>query len=62
MLAQISGVWITGIISQLTNFPPDLMIEKWIFDRFLELRAYQLVSLQRQWNEAIRSWTSALGR
>ena len=50
---QIMKMWFNGLISQLTNTPPDLMIEKWIYDTYKELRGYQLESIKRQWKDAI---------
>lgn len=52
-LASAVGFWYSGIILQLTNLPPDIMIEKWIHDRFPSLRPIQLKSLQRQHAEAV---------
>jgi hypothetical protein len=31
-LAQIINLWFNGTIRQVTNFPPDIMIEKWLYD------------------------------
>jgi len=52
-LAQILNLWFTGTIRQVTNFPPDIMIEKWLYDDYLELRPYQLESIKKQHSEAI---------
>ncbi|NWG04613.1 MAG: hypothetical protein HXY44_17310 [Syntrophaceae bacterium] len=52
-LAQIINLWFDGIVRQVTNFPPDIMIEKWLYDEYPELRPYQLRSLQKQHQEAI---------
>lgn len=52
-LAQIINLWFNGTVRQVTNFPPDIMIEKWLFDDYPELRPYQLRSLQKQHQEAI---------
>ena len=49
---QILNIWINGLISQLTNAPPDLMIEKWIYETYPELREYQSESIKKQWKEA----------
>jgi hypothetical protein len=51
--ARIINLWFSGIVRQLTNFPPDIMIEKWLYDEYTELRPYQLRSLQKQHQEAI---------
>lgn len=50
---QLSNIWISGLVSQLINGPPDLMIEKWLYDDYPELRNYQFVSIKRQWKDAI---------
>jgi hypothetical protein len=52
-LAQIINLWFNGTVRQVTNLPPDIMIEKWLFDDYPELRPYQLRSLQKQHQEAI---------
>jgi len=52
-LAQIINLWFNGTVRQVTNLPPDIMIEKWLFDDYPELRHYQLRSLQKQHQEAI---------
>ncbi len=52
-IEQLLNIWINGLVTQLTNFPPDLMIEKWLYDNYPELREYQFDSIKRQWNEAI---------
>ncbi len=51
-LVKIVNIWYSGMIKQLTNFPSDIMIEKWIYDKYAELRSYQAQSIQRQYNEA----------
>jgi len=52
-LAQIVNLWYTGTFRQVTNFPPDIMIEKWIYDEYAELRQYQLKSIKKQHQEAL---------
>jgi len=52
-LAQIINLWFNGTVRQVTNFPPDIMIEKWLYDEYPELRPFQLGSLQKQHQEAI---------
>ncbi|MFA6371143.1 MAG: hypothetical protein WCW68_00815 [Methanothrix sp.] len=51
-LVQVVGTWRNGLMTQLTNYPPDIMIEKWIYDGYPELRPYQLQSLERQNKQA----------
>jgi hypothetical protein len=52
-LAQIINLWVDGTIRQVTNFPPDIMIEKWLYDEFPELRRCQLESIKKQHQEAL---------
>jgi len=52
-LAQVVNLWYTGIFRQVTNFPPDIMIEKWLYDNYPELRQYQLKSIKKQHQEAL---------
>ncbi len=52
-LIQIISTWRDGLIRQLTNYPPDIMIEKWIYDGYPELRKYQLASLEGQLDQAL---------
>ena len=53
-LIQVVGMWTNGLVRQLTNYPPDIMIEKWIYDDYPELRPYQLRSLERQNQQALK--------
>ena len=53
-LVQVVGTWRNGLISQLTSYPPDIMIEKWIYDDYPDLRSYQLQSLERQNKQALK--------
>lgn len=52
-LTQIVNLWYNGIIRQVTNLPPDIMIEKWIHDEYPELRPYQSQSIKKQHKEAL---------
>jgi len=53
-LVQVLGTWRNGLIMQLTSYPPDIMIEKWIYDDYPDLRSYQLQSLERQNKQALK--------
>jgi hypothetical protein len=53
-LAKMVGLWTNGLVRQLTNYPPDIMIEKWIYDGYHELRPYQHQSLRKQNEQAIK--------
>jgi hypothetical protein len=52
-VAEIFSLWLNGIVRQVTNHPPDIMIEKWLFDEYPELRPYQLQSIKKQHQEAL---------
>ena len=54
-LVQVVSTWRNGLIMQLTSYPPDIMIEKWIYDGYPELRPYQLQSLEGQKDLALTS-------
>lgn len=52
-LAQIVNSWYEGIVRQVTNFPPDIMVEKWIYDEYPKLRPYQSRCVNKQHREAL---------
>jgi hypothetical protein len=52
-VAVIVNLWYTGIIRQVTNHPPDIRIEKWLFDDYPALRRYQKQSIEKQLSESI---------
>jgi hypothetical protein len=52
-LSRIVNVWYDGLVRQLTNYPPDIMIEKWLYDKYPGLRPYQLESIQKQHKDAL---------
>ncbi len=41
------------LIRQVTNHPPDIMIEKWLYNDYPELRPYQKKSIEKQLNESV---------
>jgi hypothetical protein len=53
-IAQVMNLWYTGTVRQVTNFPPDIMIEKWLYEYYPKLRPYQLESIKKQHSEAIQ--------
>lgn len=61
-MPQIVNMWYSGTITQVTNQPPDLMIEKWIHDDYQELRELQLQSIKKQHDEAIVALTNRVAR
>lgn len=48
-------LWYEGVVYQLTRMPPDIMIDKWLYDEYPDLRTIQLQSLTRQRMEAVQS-------
>ncbi len=52
-LAHIVNLWYEGTIRQVTNQPPDIMIEKWLFDDYPALRPFQRKSIEKQLNESL---------
>jgi hypothetical protein len=48
-------LWYEGVVFQLTKMPPDIMIDKWLYDEYPDLRPIQLSSLIRQRQEAVQS-------
>ncbi len=61
-LVQITNLWYTGTIKQLTNFPSDIMIEKWIYDEYPDLRTYQSRYLKKQYSEAVQALSGQVER
>jgi hypothetical protein len=61
-IAKIIDLCYNGLILQVTNLPPDVMIEKWIFDQFPTLRPLQLRSLKKQHSESVAGLTETVHR
>lgn len=61
-LNQIMNMWYSGTINQVTNQPPDLMIEKWIYDEYPNLRELQLQSINKQYEEAVMGLSGRVSR
>jgi hypothetical protein len=61
-LVQIANIWYTGIIRQLTGYPSDIMIEKWIHDEYPDLRPYQSKCLKKQYDEAVQALSNRVER
>jgi hypothetical protein len=54
-ILKMVDIWHHGIISQLTNYPPDIMIEKWIHSNYSDLRPFQRRSIMNQHADAIKA-------
>ena len=52
-LDRIVNMWYDGLVSQVINQPPDIMIEKWLYIDYPALRHYQQQSIQNQRREAL---------
>lgn len=52
-LSKFVNIWYDGLVRQLTNYPPDIMIEKWLYDKYPSLRPFQLESIQKQHKDAL---------
>jgi hypothetical protein len=54
-IKRMTRLWYEGVVFQLTRMPPDIMIDKWLYDECPELRPIQLKSLTRQRQAAVQS-------
>jgi hypothetical protein len=61
-VVQIVNMWYTGLIKQLTNFPSDIMIEKWIYGEYPDLRPFQSQCLKKQYSEAVQALSGQVER
>ena len=61
-LASIVNLWYTGIIRQVTNQPPDIMIERWLYDDYPALRPYQKKSIEKQLNEGLEGLKASVSK
>jgi len=59
-LIHIINLWYNGLLRQVTNLPPDIMIEKWIYDEFPVLRPFQLRTLKKQHSESVAGLTDTV--
>ncbi len=51
---EIKDIWHGGLVRQVTNQPADLMIERWLFKDYPELREVQKISIQKQHTESMQ--------
>ncbi len=51
-IKQMIVMWYQGVVFQITKMPPDLQIDKWIYDTYHELRPIQMKSIQHQLQNA----------
>jgi len=52
---QLLIVWYDGIVFQLTRMPTDIMVEKWLYTDFPEIRPLQLKAILQQRETAVLS-------
>ncbi|MDI9569550.1 MAG: hypothetical protein QM278_02250 [Pseudomonadota bacterium] len=52
--------WYQGLVFQLTRMPADIMVHKWLHDRFPELRRLQLQDLSAQRRQARQALSPAV--
>jgi hypothetical protein len=46
-------LWYEGVVFQVTRMPPDIMVDRWLYDEYPVLRPMQLSSLRRQIRAAV---------
>jgi hypothetical protein len=46
-------LWYESVVFQLTRMPPDIMIERWIYEEYPDMRDIQLAALQEQHEKAV---------
>lgn len=59
---RLVKLWYEGVVFQLTKMPPDILIDKHLYDEFPELRPIQLESIRRQRSTAVLSISEDLKR
>ena len=57
---QLVRLWYEGVVYQLTKMPPDIMIDRQLYDEFPDLRPIQLESIRKQRNTAVLSLSEDL--
>lgn len=50
---KLKGMWIHGIVRQLTNLPVDYRIETWLYNDYPDLRPSQKLSLDADYSDAL---------
>jgi hypothetical protein len=59
---SLFDIWFNGIIKQVTNFPVDMRIEKWIYDEYSELRKGQKITIEKQIRENVQGLSKNIER
>jgi len=54
-MREMIARWYQGVVFQLTRMPADIMVNKWLYDAFPELRPLQLKDIAAQRRQALLS-------
>lgn len=54
-MSSLFEIWFNGLIKELTNFPVDMRIEKWIYDDYPDLRKAQKITIDKQMRENVHA-------
>lgn len=46
-------LWYESVVFQLTRMPPDIMIERWLYEEYPDMRDIQLAALREQHEKAV---------
>ena len=52
-LRNFIPLWYESVVFQLTRMPPDIMIERWLFEEYPDMRDIQLAALHEQHEKAV---------
>ncbi len=50
---KLVRLWYEGVVFQVTRMPPDIMIDRWLYDEYPELRPLQMNALRNQRRAAV---------
>jgi len=53
-IKNLIALWYKSIVFQLTKMPPDIQIEKWLYDEYPELRTIQMKAIEEQLGSAVQ--------
>lgn len=62
LVDRMLDMWFEGIVRQLTNMPPDIMIERWLWNNYPDLREFQVKSIYSQQQEAVQALSEEIRR
>jgi hypothetical protein len=61
-LRTLIPLWYESIVFQLTRMPPDIMIERWLYEEYPAMRDIQLAALQEQHEKAVSVLSGSIRR